>query len=342
MTMFGLPMTVIGVIALAAVAAGAICYVLLFDRIAAERKASRRLSTIKTLETDQKLKRSRHDKQNDQTRRRRSIQEQLEQAEKANRERGYSNKKKPPLKLLLKQAGMKASPTTFYLISATLGAVIAITLYILPVPIPPIVLPGIFVVIAFGMPRWWVNMMRKKRIQKFLDKLPDALEIISRGVRSGLPLPDCMRIVASEAQDPVRSEFQAILERQQVGMSLPESVLKMPETMPCPEANFFGIVIQIQSQAGGNLAEAIGNLATVLRDRKKMKAKVNALSMEAKASAYIIGTLPILVGLLVFLMSPGYIMPLFVTDTGHMALAVGVVMMGLGTFVMKKMINFEV
>jgi tight adherence protein B len=116
----------------------------------------------------------------------------------------------------------------------------------------------------------------------------------------------------------------------------------MPETMPCAEASFFGIVIQIQSQAGGNLSEALGNLSKVLRDRKKMKAKVQALSMEAKASAVIIGALPFIVALLVYLSSPTYIMPLFTTSTGHLILLLSGIWMSMGIFVMRKMINFDI
>ncbi|MEQ9572555.1 MAG: type II secretion system F family protein, partial [Nitratireductor sp.] len=133
-----------------------------------------------------------------------------------------------------------------------------------------------------------------------------------------------------------------VVEAQQMGLSLPEATLRMAETMPCPEAGFFGIVIQIQSQAGGNLSEALGNLSRVLRDRKRMRAKVSALSMEAKASAAIIGALPFIVAFLVYLTSPNYIMPLFTTSTGHMVLGVSLLWMSVGIFVMKKMMNFDI
>lgn len=140
----------------------------------------------------------------------------------------------------------------------------------------------------------------------------------------------------------MKTEFRRIVEAQQLGLSIPDAAMRMGETMPCPEANFFGIVIQIQSQAGGNLSEALGNLSKVLRDRKKMKAKVQALSMEAKASAVIIGALPFIVAFLVYLSSPGYIMPLFTTSTGHLILGISGVWMSIGIFVMRQMINFEV
>ncbi len=163
-----------------------------------------------------------------------------------------------------------------------------------------------------------------------------------RAVKSGLPLNDAIRLIANEAPEPVKTEFRRIVESQQVGMSIPDAALRMAETMPCPEAGFFGIVIQIQSQAGGNLSEALGNLSRVLRDRKKMKAKVQALSMEAKASAVIIGALPFVVAFLVYLSSPNYIMLLFTTSTGHLILGCSGVWMSIGILVMRKMMNFEV
>src|SRR5690606_25965506 len=132
---------------------------------------------------------------------------------------------------------------------------------------------------------WFVSFRRARRVKAFLEEFPNSLDVVIRAVKSGLPLNDAVRLIASEAPEPIRSEFRRVVEGQQLGLSLPESVLRMPETMPCPEAGFFGIVIQIQSQAGGNLSEALGNLSKVLRDRKKMKAKIQALSMEAKASA---------------------------------------------------------
>jgi tight adherence protein B len=195
---------------------------------------------------------------------------------------------------------------------------------------------------AVGLPRWFVSFRRSRRVKAFLDEFPNALDVIVRAVKSGLPLNDGVRLIANESPEPVKTEFRRIVESQQLGLSIPEAAMRMSETMPCPEANFFGIVIQIQSQAGGNLSEALGNLSRVLRDRKKMKAKVQALSMEAKASAAIIGALPFIVAFLVYLSSPNYIMPLFTTSTGHLILGVSGLWMSIGIFVMKRMMNFEV
>jgi tight adherence protein B len=195
---------------------------------------------------------------------------------------------------------------------------------------------------ALGLPRWFVSFRRKRRVNAFLNEFPNALEIIVRAVKSGLPLNDGIRLIANEAREPVKSEFRRIVDSQQMGMSIPDAAIRMTETMPCAEAGFFGIVIQIQAQAGGNLSEALGNLSRVLRDRKKMKAKVQALSMEAKASAAIIGALPFIVAFLVYLSSPNYIMPLFTTNVGNLILGVAGFWMSIGIFVMRKMMNFEV
>jgi tight adherence protein B len=228
----------------------------------------------------------------------------------------------------------------FYIYSVVCGIVVTVLAYFLKAPL--LVLPGALIAGTLGLPRWFVSFRRGRRVKAFLNEFPNALDIIVRAVKSGLPLNDAIRLIASESPEPVRAEFRRIVESQQVGMSVPEATLRMPETMPCAEAGFFGIVIQIQQQAGGNLSEALGNLSRVLRDRKKMKAKVQALSMEAKASAVIIGALPFVVALLVYLSSPNYIMPLFTTSTGHLILGISGIWMSIGIFVMRKMMDFEV
>ena len=184
-------------------------------------------------------------------------------------------------------------------------------------------------------------ILKKRRENKFLNGFPDAVDVIVRGVKAGLPLLDCIKMIALEAPEPLKSEFRAILETQAIGMPLGEACGKLYERTPLPEANFFGIVVAIQQKAGGNLSEALGNLSRVLRDRKKMKAKIQAMSQEAKASAGIIGALPIAVMTLVYLTSPQYISLLFTTSIGNMMLAASAVWMATGVMVMKKMINFD-
>jgi len=194
---------------------------------------------------------------------------------------------------------------------------------------------------ALGLPRWLLSFMKKRRETKFLNAFPDSVDIIVRGVKAGLPLLDCLKMITVEAPEPVKSEFRAIVETQAIGMPLGEACGKLYEQMPVPEANFFGIVISIQQRSGGNLAEALGNLSRVLRDRKKMKAKIQAMSMEAKASASIIGALPIAVMTLVYITSPNYISLLWTEPLGRVMLACSVVWMSMGVMVMKKMINFD-
>ena len=192
-----------------------------------------------------------------------------------------------------------------------------------------------------GFPFWALSFLKKRREGKFLEAFPDAVDVIVRGIKAGLPLLDSLKMIAVDAQEPVRSEFRSIIETQTIGIPLGEACLKLFENMPVPEANFFGIVVSIQQRAGGNLSEALGNLSRVLRDRKKMKAKIQAMSMEAKASASIIGALPIAVMTLVWITSPAYIELLWTDPFGRVMMACCGVWMAIGIFIMRKMINFD-
>lgn len=337
--MFGLENETLAIIALAGISAGAIAYALLFNRIADEKNADKRLETIKRADTDRAAIKASRDRLAEAAKRRKSVQDSLKDLENKQRQRDQ-NSKKAPLKVQIRQAGMQVSIERFYVISAICGVALAVLVFLAGAPL--IVVPGALLAGALGLPRWFVAFRRNMRVKAFLNEFPNALDIIVRAVKSGLPLNDGIRLIANESPEPVRTEFRRIVEAQQLGLSTPEAALRMGETMPCPEAGFFGIVIQIQQQAGGNLSEALGNLSRVLRDRKKMKAKVQALSMEAKASAVIIGALPFIVAFLVYLSSPNYIMPLFTTSTGHLILLVSGVWMAIGIFVMRSMMNFEV
>jgi tight adherence protein B len=331
--------TVLIFVALAAVSATALAYAVLFPSIENERKAGRRLSSVKQAETDRVAVKASRDRVAEAAKRRKSVQDSLKELENKQKSR-TANTTKPPLKVQIRQAGLDLTMQRFYLYSAVSGLVVAFVLLVFGAPM--LVVAGGFVASMFGVPRWAIAFRRQRRVKAFLEELPNALDVIVRAVKSGLPLNDAVRLIASESPEPVRGEFRRVVESQQLGLSLPEAMLRMPETMPCAEASFFGIVIQIQSQAGGNLSEALGNLSKVLRDRKKMKAKVQALSMEAKASAWIIGALPFIVALLVYLSSPTYIMPLFTTSTGHLILLLSGIWMSMGIFVMRKMINFDI
>lgn len=337
--MFGLDLTLILFVGLAAASAGAVAYALMFTTISNERQTGRRIETVKKSNTDRRAMKDSRDRLAEAARRRKSVQESLKELEDRQKLRDRSSTK-PPLKIRLRQAGLTVSVQRFYVYSVICGLALVFVAFIFGAPM--LALPGALLVGVLGVPRWAVAYLRRRRVKAFLNEFPNALDVIVRAVKSGLPLNDAVRMIAREAQEPVRSEFQRLVESQQMGLSMSESAMRMPETMPCPEASFFGIVIQIQSQAGGNLSEALGNLSRVLRDRKKMKAKVQALSMEAKASAFIIGALPIIVAFLVYLTSPAYITPLFTTNMGNMVLGASAVWMSIGIFVMRQMMNFEV
>ena len=166
---------------------------------------------------------------------------------------------------------------------------------------------------AVGLPHLVLARLRIRRINKFIANFPNAIDIIVRGIKSGLPLGDTIRIAANESAEPVKSEFRRVVESLSLGMTLPEGVERMAQRVPIAETNFFSIVIAIQAKAGGNLSEAIGNLSRVLRERKKMKGKIGAMSMEAKASAAIIGAVPFLVVGALYVSSPKYMSLLWTT-----------------------------
>jgi tight adherence protein B len=337
--MFGIDTTVLAFVVLAGFSAGAVAYAFLFTRISNEKQVGKRLETIKTAETDRSVVKASRDRVAEATKRRKSVQDSLKQLD----EKQKSNErlvKKPPLKAQIRQAGMQVSMERFYIYSAVSGIALTILVYFAGASL--LILPAALLVGALGLPRWFVSFRRTRRVKAFLNEFPNALDIIVRAVKSGLPLNDAIRLIANEAPEPVKTEFRRIIDSQQMGLSIPDASMRMSETMPCTEAGFFGIVIQIQSQAGGNLSEALGNLSRVLRDRKKMKAKVQALSMEAKASAVIIGALPFVVAFLVYLTSPNYIMPLFTTSVGNLILGCSGVWMSIGILVMRKMMNFDV
>ncbi len=336
--MFGVDITVIAIAALAALSVGGIAFAFWYNSIDQERQTDRRIKNVKSAETDRSLALANRDKAADANKRRKNVQEALKQLEEKQR---ASARMRPPLSVQIKQAGLSTSVQQFYIMSAAIGVICAIIGFIFSGGMVLAAL-GLLVAGALGLPRWIIKFLRARRVKKFLNEFPNAIDIIVRAVKSGLPLNDGIRLIASEAQEPVKTEFRRIVEQQQLGMSIPEAAMRMGDSMPCTEANFFGIVIQIQSQAGGNLSEALGNLSRVLRDRKKMKAKVNALSMEAKASAAIIAALPFIVAFLVYLTSPNYIMPLFTTSMGQILLGCAAVWMSIGIFIMRNMINFDI
>ena len=247
--------------------------------------------------------------------------------------------KKITLNTRLTQAGLNWSPQKFMIISGVLAAVAFAIAMLFGGGLLAAV--GLAFAAGFGLPRWALGYLKKRREKNFLKALPDAVDVIVRGIKAGLPLFESIKVVAADAPEPLRSEFLAIIETQAIGMPLGDACARLFERMPVPEANFFGIVIAIQQKSGGNLSEALGNLSKVLRDRKKMAEKIQAMSMEAKASAAIIGSLPPIVMILVYLSTPDYISLLWTHPTGQLMLVGCVIWMSIGIFVMKRMINFD-
>jgi tight adherence protein B len=315
---------------LAAVAIGAAGFAL----VPALMGSSRADKRIKAMQGDLRANRLETSAVRDRENRRRNVQAALKSQTDA-----IEQKKRVPLQSLIFQAGMKIRASSFIRNQVIIGVVIAILIFLFQVPF--------YFAIVFGgaagyvLPRWYLARRRKQYQNKFLDELPNAVEAIVRGVKSGLPLNDSIRLVSKEAKEPLKSEFTRVLDQQSVGKSMAEAVMILFERVPVPEVNFFVVVITVQQQAGGNLSEALGNLARVLRNRKAMKLKIKAMSSEAKASAGIIGSLPFIVATLVSLTSPAYLLPLIQTPIGNMWLGIAFIMLSLGIFIMRRMVAFD-
>jgi tight adherence protein B len=328
-------MTTVAVALLAALSIGGVLYALLEPLISGTRKSKERLGQI----TARELYAADRRPVRDADRRRKSVQDQLkefDEKQKARQKRANSLS----LQTRMEQAGLNWERKHFVYCSVGCATVLLIAGLLITRGSILVSLAMCFVG-AFGLPRFFLNWRRKRRFNAFIDELPNAVDIIVRGVRAGLPLADCIRIVAAEARDPVATEFRRIVETQVMGVSLTDAVARLPERIPLPEANFFAIVVSIQQQSGGGLSEALGNLAKVLRGRKTLKGKIRALSSEAKSSAAIIGSLPIIVALILYSVAPKYIMTLFTETAGHYILAGSAVWMLIGVMVMRKMINFD-
>jgi len=239
----------------------------------------------------------------------------------------------------LKQAGLELSLRTFVVISVAMGLIGALLAFVLGGNI--LIVLGVGIAMGLGLPRWVVNMKAKARMKKFSLAFPDAVDVLVRGIKTGLPVHDCFKVIARESPEPLAGEFRLLVEGMGVGLTLADALDKMYMRMPTPELKFFAIVIAIQQKSGGNLAEALSNLTSVLRARRMMGEKIKAMSSEAVASAAIIGSLPPVVMIMVTLTSPSYMMLLFTDVRGHVMLLGAVLWMATGAFVMKRMINFK-
>jgi tight adherence protein B len=313
---------------LAFTAVGGLAWVFIYPSLSGEKKTEQRISTVaRSAPVARQADRA-------QRSRREQVEGSLKEVEARQKKA-----KKVALAVRLSQAGLSWTEQKFMVISGILGVGAFLVTMIMSGGL--LAAAGIGLAAGLGLPRWVLNFLKKRREKAFLKALPDAVDVIVRGIKAGLPLFDSIKVVAADATEPLRGEFLAIIETQTIGMPLGEACARLYERMPLPEANFFGIVIAIQQKSGGNLSEALGNLSKVLRDRKKMAEKIQAMSMEAKASAGIIGSLPPIVMILVYLSTPDYMALLWTEPMGRLMLAGSAVWMTMGVLVMKKMINFD-
>ena len=225
---------------------------------------------------------------------------------------------------------------------ASLGLGLFITLIIYLKSHAALLSLGAGVVIGGGLPHMVVNYFVKKRVNSFTTKFPDAIELLVRGLRSGLPVTETLGLISSEVPGPVGQEFKLITDRIRVGKTMEDALQDTANRLDMPEFSFFCITLAIQRETGGNLAETLSNLSDVLRKRAQMKLKIRAMSSESKASAYIVGALPFMVFIMIWFVNPKYVGGFFTEDRLIVAGLGGMVWMSIGAFIMAKMVSFEI
>ena len=267
--------------------------------------------------------------------RRRNVQELLNDLEKQQAEQHQ----RMTLRRRIEQAGLQITTRSYWMLCGIAALVTCAIGLLLGQSLLATVMASF--VMGLGVPRWVLSFLRARRLKQFTNEFANAIDVIVRSIKSGLPTNEALKIVAREAPAPVGPEFSTLVEGMKIGVTLEQGLKRMLERMPTSEVSFFAIVMTIQSKSGGNLSEALTNLAGVLRDRKRLQGKIKAMSSEAKASAMIIGSLPPVVMGLVYWTTPDYIQALFTERLGNLMLAGCVVWMSVGIFVMSKMISFK-
>jgi tight adherence protein B len=334
---FGAELTDIAFIFMVALAVGGLVLAIIFPMLRGSA-AEQRLGEIASGKKETKTASLRARFQEDQKDlRRRQISDTLKEIENEEKQR---KKKKKSLRALINQAGLDISINVFWIASIICALVFFIVPFFLGAPL--LVAAAAAFAGGLGLPRWFLGFLCKRRQNQFLNDFADAIDVMVRGLKAGLPVSEAMKIIASETGPPVGPEFIEVVDGQRVGIPLEQGIERMVERIPLAEVNFLAIVMTIQAKTGGNLSEALGNLSRVLRDRKKMKAKIKAVSQEAKSSAAIIGALPFLIMGSLLLVNPDYLTPLFTTETGNIMLIGSALWMTTGVLVMRKMINFEI
>ena len=318
-----------------AIGAAGVIFAIIYPFVSGERRKEKRVQTVKD---NTKVRRAGAVVSNNAdvaNNRKKNVAETLKEME--TRQKA---KEKVTLRLRLERAGLDMTPRDFYISSLICGILCGATVHF-GTSAPPMMTFVATFVGTLGLPRWFLNKLVKRRQAKFTSELANAIDVVVRGVKSGLPLNECLQVIARESPEPLASEFREVCEEQRMGMPLAEALERMCNRLPLAEVRFLTIVIAIQQQAGGNLSEALGNLSGVLRDRFRLQLKVKALSAEAKASAMVLASLPPGVMSMVYMTSPEYITPLFTTTPGKFMIAVGASWMTCGILIMRKMINFK-
>ncbi len=335
---FGESLAELSIIVAVIVTVGCLVGALLFPFMSGDRSRDR-LKSITTGEKDAAGGFSffRGKSEDNKDGRRKQIQDTLKQVEITERLRA---KKKLSIRSKIAQAGLDLTMGKFWMISVGVG--LALSAMGIVFGLPTLAWPFLFLIGCFGLPRWVIGFLARRRQNVFLNDFADAIDIMVRGLKSGLPVGETVKIIAAELRDPVGPEFVEVVDGQKIGISIDQGIERMAERVPLAEVSFLAIVMGIQAKTGGNLSEALGNLSKVLRDRKRMKAKIRSVSQEAKSSAAIIGALPFCMMGAIYVMSPEYILLLFSTTIGNIALVGCSIWMTMGMLTMKKMINFEI
>lgn len=321
-------------IVLIALSIGAVAFVIMQPLFSGQARATRRLQRIAGEKSRRSAGPGGRERQM-RNQRRKAVQDTLKQIEIKQKE----EKKRLTLRAMLAQAGLRITLQQFWAMSAVCGLLLGLLVLLTGSGlIVSLVAAGVG---TFGIPRWILTQMRKRRQNAFLNEFANAIDVMVRSLKAGLPINDALMIIANESPPPIGPEFLEIVEGQKVGIPLNQGLERLYERMPLAEVNFLAIVINVQMASGGNLSEVLSNLSRVLRDRKKMKAKIQSVSQEAKSSAAIIGALPPGVMIMLYLTRPDYISELWLTPLGQVLLAGSALWMLMGVLVMRKMINFD-
>jgi tight adherence protein B len=326
--------TVILVALLAAFALAGLIFTLVYPYISGDKQVAKRVASVSE---DRTKKASGRSVAEIAAQRKKQVTDSLKDMESKAKSR-----KKVSLRTKLERAGLDAEPRSYWIASMICGAVCTLLAYVwVGGNAAHLAAAAALVIGTFGLPRWVLSKLIKRRQKKFQSELANAIDVVVRGVKSGLPLNECLQIIARESPEPIAGEFRYVVEQMRIGIPLGEALERLIERMPLSEVKFLAIVISIQQQAGGNLSEALGNLSGVLRDRFRMEMKVKALSAEAKSSAMVLASMPPGVMMMTYMSTPDYIRPLFATLTGNLILLAGALWMLCGILVMRKMINFK-